>query len=298
MISERSAYKFFFWDDPMKFNIFRRFWPRRFWTVLAAAALLHDFSGMAQAVPLPEQTTLEQTLQQPPQTVQVVEPHLTTRERQTRVDYRGWPAERVLDAVLGREWRTAGLEVEFRARDGYVSRIPAERFTQYRAYLVFERIGQPAFTIDNPAQNQQNVPLGPYYLVWDNIQAPELVAEGGTYWPYQVTQIQVSAARLEALLPRPLAERYASVAAEAQKYCLSCHQINGFGGEKWPGNLAQQAKSLQDNDLLRWMLEPSRVKPGTTMPPLPEGLPPAERDALARRLLEYLKAVPVAIPSV
>lgn len=280
----------------MKLNIFGRFWPRCFRAALAAT-LLHCFGGMAQAALLPGPADLQQILQQSPQTVQVVEPHLTTHERQTRVDYRGWPAERVLDAVLGREWRTAGLEVEFRALDGYVSRIPAERLTQYRAYLVFERIGQSAFTIDNPGQNQQNVPLGPYYLVWDNIQAPELVAEGGTYWPYQVTQIQVSAARLEALLPGTLAERYASVAAEAQKYCLSCHQINGFGGEKWPGNLAQQAQSLQDSDFLRWVLEPSRVKPGTTMPPLPEGLPPAERDALARRLLEYLKAVPVSIPS-
>ncbi|MCC6134070.1 MAG: cytochrome c family protein [Candidatus Contendobacter sp.] len=282
----------------MKRNIFRGcwYWPWRPWVTLAAA-LLYGFSALAQATSLPEPAALQQILQQPPQTVQVVEPHLSTQGQQTRVDYRGWPAEPVLDAVLGRDWRTAGQEIEFRALDGYVSRIPVERFTRYRAYLVFERIGQPAFTVDNLIQNQKNVPLGPYYLVWDNIQAPELVADGGTYWPYQAAQIRLSVPRLEALLPGPLAERYAPAAADAQKYCLSCHQINGFGGEKWPGNLAQQVQGLEDRDFLRWVLEPSRVKPGTTMPPLLEGQPPAKREALAKRLLEYLKAVPVASPS-
>lgn len=266
--------------------------------ILSIAALTPTLGGIVQAAHLPEREALQQILDQSPQTIEVVEPHLTTRMRQTRVTYLGWPAEQVLDAVLGVDWRTPGQDVEFRARDGYVSRIPSEQFQRYAASLVFERIGHPAFTLDDPGQNQKNVPLGPYYLVWDNVSAPELRAEGGTYWPYQVVQVQVSTARRDALLPGSMTERYATAAAEVQKYCLSCHQINGMGGEKWPGNLAKQVKSLPDSAFLRWVLEPSRVKPGTTMPPLPEGLPRAEREALARRLLDYLKTIPVVVPTV
>ena len=36
-----------------------------------------------------------------------------------------------------------------------------------------------------------------------------------------------------------------------------------------------------------------QLKPGTTMPPLSEGLPEAEREALAQQLHDYLKALPV-----
>ena len=198
----------------------------------------------------------------------------------------------MFDALLGPDWRRAGTEVVFEALDGYVSRIPAERFSRYQAYLVFERSGQPEFTVDNLAQNQKNVPLGPYYLVWDNVQAPELLHEGATFWPYQVNQISSQPSRLQALLPGNLASRYQQTAAEAQKLCLSCHQINGFGGHKSPANLVVQARTLGDEAFLKWVLAPSSVKPGTTMPPIADQRPQAEREALARQILDYLKALP------
>jgi mono/diheme cytochrome c family protein len=200
----------------------------------------------------------------------------------------------VLDRLLGASWRSPGVEVEFRALDGYVSRIPAERFQQHNAWLVFERIGSPVFAVDNPAQNEKNVPLGPYYLVWDNIAHPELLAEGGTYWPYQVAQVLVSQARRGALLPKGIAPGLEESAALAQKYCLACHRVNGWGGDKAPGDLAQIAKALPTADFLRWVLQPSEVKPGTTMPGLPGAMAQADRQAVAQRLHDYLVAVPAS----
>ena len=44
----------------------------------------------------------------------------------------------------------------------------------------------------------------------------------------------------------------------------------------------------------RWVLMPSAVKPGTTMPPLAEHLPEGERQAMAQRLFAYLNAIPEA----
>jgi mono/diheme cytochrome c family protein len=260
---------------------------------VAVVLILSGVHAIAAAVTLPDPAAMKAALPVAPGRIRVVEPHLSTRDHPTIVEYIGWPAERVLDQWLGSSWRAVGVEVEFRALDGYVSRIPGERFRRYSAFLVFERVGQASFSVDNRSQNEKNVPLGPYYLVWDNIRSPELVAEGGTYWPYQTTQLLVSQARLQSLLPGGMAARYADAAALAQKYCLSCHQVNGYGGDKRPGNLAAQVKALNEPTFLRWVLHPGEAKPGTTMPGLPDAMPDRERESSARLLFDYFTAVPV-----
>lgn len=258
----------------------------------ALAALAGCWHLMASAVPLPDAESLRMSLPVPAATVRVVEPHLSTREQPVPVDYRGWPVELVLDRVLGSAWRAPGVEVEFRALDGYVSRIPGERFLQYRAWFVYERVGQPAFTVDNLQQNEKKVALGPWYLVWDNLRNPELLPEGGTYWPYQVTQVLLSRARGDALLPPGIAPGHEAGAAMTQKYCLSCHRVNEYGGDKAPGDLARIAKALPQADFLRWVLEPGSMRPGTTMPGLPDAMPDSERREVAQRLRQYLVALP------
>jgi mono/diheme cytochrome c family protein len=247
----------------------------------------------AGAVPVPDLPAMTKAMGVPATTMTVVEPHLSTRERPVQVRYRGWPAAAVLDKLLGPPWRATGVEVEFRALDGYVSRIPNQRFLRYGAWLVYERTGHTAFVLDNRQQNEKNVQLGPYYLVWDNIGHSELLPEGASYWPYQVAEIQVSQARMKALLPSGIAPGFEASAALAQQYCLSCHRINGYGGDKAPGNLAQTARAMPGREFLRWVLQPNQLKPGTTMPGLPDSMAEADRHAVAQRLMDYLVAVPV-----
>jgi len=264
---------------------------------MALAAIVWLLSAIlaiepAVAADMPDPATLEQALKEPVQIIEVVEPHLSTAEHQTMVAYRGWPADAVLNYLLGPDWRKPGLDVEFRALDGYVSRIPVERFSEYPAYMVFESPDLPGFTIDNPQQNEKDVPLGPYYLVWDNVGHPDLLTDGATYWPYQVSEVRVSDTGLAALLPGDMAKRYAEDATLTRKYCLSCHRINGYGGDKWPIDLAERVKEMTADHFDRWVLTPNAVKPGTTMPPLAERMPVAERETLARQLYGYLRAVP------
>jgi mono/diheme cytochrome c family protein len=264
------------------------------WRRRAAAFCLAVFgAGTAAALPLPAPESLRATMPTPAAVVRVVEPHLSNRQRQVQVDYRGWPAEAVLDRLFGDAWRAPGTDLEFRALDGYVSRIPAERFARYRGWLVYERVGRDSFSVDNLQQNQRNVALGPWYLVWDNLRDPVLLPEGGTYWPYQVTQLLLSRARVDALLPPGIAPGHDEGAALTQKYCLSCHRVNGYGGDKASADLARTAKMLPRADFLRWVLQPGQVKPGTTMPGLPDAMPESERRSAALRLFDYLVAVPV-----
>ncbi len=264
--------------------------------------LLWSLGPAAQAETLPAPAELQARMPSKPQDFTVEEPHLSVKgETPVQRRYRGYAADQVLDLLLGPSWRSRPQqqELEFKALDGYVSRIPVERFARYKAALVFAVSGvasQP-FTVDNKGQNEKNVALGPYYLVWDNIAAPELRAEGASFWPYQVTQISLREYSPAALLPAGLgegaAERWGEHAKLAQKYCLSCHQINGFGGDKMPLNLAVRAKLLDQRTWSVWLLTPQAFKPGTNMPPLPEGLPQAEREAIAHKLHAYLKALPV-----
>ncbi len=226
--------------------------------------------------------------------VTVVEPHLSRPgQPPVQVRYRGWPARVFLDRWLGKGWDLPDGELEFRAQDGFVSRVPVERFGRHQAWIVTARADGRPFQVDNHAQGEKQVPLGPYYLIWDNLAEPALQAEGGAVWPYQVITVRRTPSSRAALLPGDMAPRFAATAQALQTHCLSCHQVNGYGGDKMPLNLALRAREIDPARWRLWLLQPAQLKPGTTMPPLSEGLPEAEREALAQQLHDYLKALPV-----
>jgi mono/diheme cytochrome c family protein len=260
---------------------------------LFIALLLLTSNRSTFAAILPETEELKKKVAQAPVAITVAEPHLSSKSHLVKVSYVGYPIEKVLDLLFGPSWKESDRDLEFRALDGYVSRIHLEHFKKYRAYLVFARQDNKPFEVDNPGQNQKKVPLGPYYLAWDNLSTPELLALGTTHWPYQVTEILQAPSIKAALLPGNLATQYSEHADLAQKYCLPCHQINGHGGNKYPSNLAEQVKKMNEQQFINWVLAPNTVKPGTTMPPMGGNLPKPEREKIARKLYEYLQAVPV-----
>ena len=250
--------------------------------------LLLFLPSHSSAALLPNADQLERLLGEPPIEVDVVEPHLIAGKNRPHVVYIGYPVEKVFRAIFGAEWKTAGTTVEFKALDGYVSRIPTGRFDQYHAYLVFAKKNTREFQVNNLKQHEQNVALAPYYLVWDNIHHPGLIREGGTYWPYQVNEILMSLSPEQSLISGGKSHD----AAELEKYCLSCHQVNGFGGSKAPLDLAEQTKILGREKFLAWVLNPSSISPDTKMPAIVEGMPETERRALALRLFEHLNELP------
>jgi hypothetical protein len=241
-------------------------------------------SNHSNAALLPKVDELERLLAESPIEVEVVEPHLVEGKNQPHVVYIGYSVEKVFRVIFGDQWKTAAANIEFRALDGYVSRIPTERFDQHRAYLVFAKKNAREFRVNNRMQHERDVALAPYYLVWDNIHHPDLIKEGGTYWPYQVNEILMSQSSEQSLVPGEISRH----ALELEKYCLNCHQVNGFGGNKAPFDLAEQTKILGEEKFLAWVLNPSSIRPDTKMPAIIEGMPETERRALAMRLFEYL----------
>ena len=96
-----------------------------------------------------------------------------------------------------------------------------------------------------------------------------------------------------ALLPEGLDVRFHEGAALAKTHCLNCHTVNGYGREKFEGNLAEFAKVYDEAEFIRLVLAPRSVLEETTMPPLSERLPEPERERIARALFDYLRALPV-----
>ena len=126
--------------------------------------------------------------------------------------------------------------------------------------------------MDNLAQNETDVPLGPYYLVWDNIGNPALLEEGARNWPYQVAEVNLVTLSDAALLPAGLDARFHEGAELAKTHCLSCHLVNGYGGEKFEANLAEVTKVYDEAEFINLVLAPLSVLEETTMPPLSDRL--------------------------
>ena len=247
----------------------------------------------ARAAEMPPSDDLQARMAAPAATVTVHEPHLSVGDTHVAIDYVGYRAVDVLAHLFGSDWSSQAETVEFRALDGYVSRIPIQRFLTEDAFIVFARNDGFPFTVDNLAQNETDVPLGPYYLVWDNIANPALLAEGARNWPYQVAEVLLVTLSDQALLPQGLDERFHEGAALAKTHCLSCHMVNGYGGEKHEGNLAESAKDYEEAEFVSLVLAPLSVFDETTMPPLSDRLEEPERERIAKALYDYLTALPV-----
>ena len=248
----------------------------------------------ALAAKIPDPETLAARSGAQPQTLTVIEPHLSTPQHPVEVGYRVFPASAALAAALGPDWAARAKTIEFRALDGYVSRIDVARLTSGKAYFAFARADGSPFAVDNLTQNEKHIPLGPYYLVWDNRSDPELLDAGASDWPYQVDDASLFNTSDAALRPAGFDPALEPGLADVKANCLTCHRVNGFGGDKAGGNLAAIARGLTMADFVKWVLEPSAVMPDTTMPALSPYLPEAKRRARAESIYEYLSQVPIA----
>ena len=94
-------------------------------------------------------------------TLEVWEPHENKLAR-----YTGISTNELLTQVYGEDWKKSELLL-FVCADGYKAPIPTSFFESELSLLAYKKVGAP-FTVNNLAQNQKNIKLGPYYLVWNN----------------------------------------------------------------------------------------------------------------------------------
>jgi cytochrome c2 len=226
--------------------------------------------------------------------VRVLEPY---EERE--VEFMALPLAPVLDAVYGATWRTDD-ELLFTCRDGYQPTVPVARVLAHEAFLAFERPGARAFTIHKfESGRHQDVPVDPFYLIWENVADAQMRAEGDYGWPYQLVGVELIRSRER--FPRMAPP--ASAPDEVQRgfaafriHCSRCHTVNGEGGRVGPelNSPASPAGGRDPAWLRAWIADPNRVAPGTRMEPLNPALP--DRDAVIASLIAYLQAIAPPAP--
>jgi mono/diheme cytochrome c family protein len=270
----------------------KKLWKRklRYISVVAAFFLISALPVFAEILPGPE--ALAERIGHPPSAVTVYEPHLATTGGSARRTYLGWRFSDVASTLFGANWQNQGDTVEFRALDGYVSRVAVSDFTAHSAWLASGLRDGGEFTVDNLLQNETGIPLGPYYLVWENIEDREIFERGASIWPYRVAEILTITLSTTALLPDGLDPTVVGGAEIARVHCLNCHMLNGFGGNKVEGDLAALTAAFDADGFRAWVLYPNMRKPDTTMPAIAPSLPEDERAALAEQLWAYLAAMP------
>jgi mono/diheme cytochrome c family protein len=223
----------------------------------------------------------------PEQSLKVFEAH----ERQNRV-YRVLPAPVVFDKIFGKDWIEA-QEVVFTSIDGYQPSVPVKKFLNHDAYFAFADEGAAPFTLTNKLQNNEVVPLGPLYLVWDNIDSKELLESGASDMPYQIktVELKVEAAFPNMAPPSGSSEQVQRGFEHFRKHCAVCHTINGDGGGKAPelNYPASVVEYIKPEYLKRWMLAPQSVRYNTTMPGLGEEM--SDRKKVTEEIIAYLRAM-------
>jgi mono/diheme cytochrome c family protein len=208
----------------------------------------------------------------PTKTLAVFDPH----ERR-KISFEGLSLKETLDRDFGSAWKSAEV-ILFHCADGYKSPVPTAKIVAENSLLATRRLDRDSFTVDNHGQNEKSVPLAPFYLVWDNLDGP-YETEDGAFWPYQVVAIELTsfAEKFPHIVPSVSASNEVKDGFRLfQQHCLSCHKINGEGGDKG-GELNTPVSAFERHPrerLQAWIDNPAKVLNGSggaggpTMPPL------------------------------
>lgn len=219
--------------------------------------------------------------------ITVWEPH-----EDKNVTYEGFEIGRLFAAVYGDKWREID-EVLFTCVDGYQPVLPMDRFSRLAGYLVYKRQDQAVFNVQNRFQNEKDVPLGPFYLVWDNLKSDALRAEGANGWPYQVVGIDLVnfVDRFPRLSPSADASAQAKKGFVAfRENCMACHSVNGEGGDKAPelNYPVSVTEYVPEPWLRKWIMDPRAIRYNATMPAFASHPDP---DTLIDDVLAYLRTM-------
>lgn len=223
--------------------------------------------------------------------IKVIELHESGVEKTNTVTYTGVPLVTLLKYLYPKAWKDFDGEIYFYALDGYLSIVDAQKAREGGAYMVFARADGQPFAVDVKSQQESDVSLAPFYLVWDNLKNPNLLGSNSYAWPYQVFRMElVSGAMLQSLLPADATPAVKAGFEAFNNNCLSCHNINGLGGRKFGMDIRQSIKGRSRSELFDWIDNPLGINKFTAMPPLDPGLKGEDRTRVINQLIDYIQA--------
>jgi len=239
--------------------------------------------------PIATRSSEELTRLAEPVQVEVFEPH-----QRTKMTFEALPLPQVLDDAYGRIWREREAIV-FTCRDGYEPTIAVRRILNHSAFLALGRPGPQEFTIVDARHGApREVNLGPFYVIWENLDDAKIRAEDDYGWPYQVVRIELVSfeEQFGRMVPAKEASNRIWAGFDAFAiHCSRCHAINGQGGTVGPelNYPANPTEYMKEEWLRRWIDDPTSMRRNPAMPPLNRNLPNRER--VIDDVVRYLEAI-------
>jgi len=220
--------------------------------------------------------------------ITVYEPH-----EHKEMIYIGFDFDIMLKKIYGNKLK-ANMDLLIKCRDGYQPVIPVMKFTEYKSYLTYRIKDQDLFSIINRNQDNKPVNLGPYYLVWDNINNKELLKQGSYDFPYQIIEFDLINfnSRFPKMSPPENSDLETKKGFVAfRKYCSTCHTINGEGGEKsielnYPVSVTEY---LGSKWIRKWIENPASIRFNSRMPAL--SVNTDNKDETIDNIIRYLEVM-------
>jgi cytochrome c2 len=172
--------------------------------------------------------------------------------------------------------------VVFECIDGYKPEMPLELFLNAKPFLAFKDIDAPkGSNWEKILKNGNDMNADPFYLVYTNVTAKDSKYK----WPYNLVKIHLeSKNKNEALTPIG-DEKATKGFVLFQKQCITCHAINGIGGEMGPE--LNYPKSVTEywieKELVDYIVNPASFRNKVKMPTL--GITKQQ----SQEIVDYLK---------
>jgi cytochrome c2 len=162
----------------------------------------------------------------------------------------------------------AADELLFTTKDSYAPVTAWSNVAAHEAFIAFQQHGSPGKFAPVRGEDDKVIELAPFYLVW--AEGPKL--KDTVPWPYQLTGIQVIdfSHEFAAIVPANVAPDAPPMAGFRifKSRCLSCHSINGQGGQIGPElNVPMNVTEYwHEGHLRKFIRDPGAYRRGTRMP--------------------------------
>ena len=206
--------------------------------------------------------------------------------------YQGISLPVLLKQVFGKSWKEFEL-VKFITRDGYQPVIPTESIVAASGVISTGEKGYAGFR-KLQRKNGETVDPGPFYLVWENINAKGSREDPWLSWPWQITGLELTSLTREFPHSAP-PDHSGNIAKEGylafRQHCIKCHTINGDGGNVGPelNYPVSVTEYWKEEWLARFIADPKSIHPDSKMIPFYRDV--KNRQTVISAIIAYLKAM-------
>ncbi|MEC9346971.1 MAG: cytochrome c [Pseudomonadota bacterium] len=220
------------------------------------------------------------------ETLPTIDVTVTDQAYKREMRFRGHPLNDVLAAAFPdlESARGTGIELVFRAADGYSPSMSLDRALEAGGVVAFRDADRPdADPWETFLQGKTPVTPAPYYVVWPGTSPDDPRFK----WPYQLVEIDLVpfGTRYGAMAPASTEAKVVDGFFTFKENCVSCHSVNLVGGDLAPElNVPKNVTEYLPDQHLRGVIRAASSYRARTKMPDFDGLSDAEIDGIVAYL--------------